>query len=188
MSFSSSSYVFRNRWRQLHSVVFILLEYFCHTKWILSRSVPWNSHIKIILLSHVLKIWDEWYHKWITTQGAGTACFFRMLTTVFLSYKNEFQVKMSSNEFDLHFTFPKMYWSFNFISQLRLMIGINFYVLCYLGRCDVTPVHRVGIIDRMDRCDVNRGKLVLKRMSLVPEAEYWYKLSIFCSLHATCLD
>ena len=52
----------------------------------------------------------------------------------------------------------------------------------------MTPVHRVGIIDRMDRCDVNRGKLVLKRMSLVPEAEYWYKLSIFCSLHATCLD
>ena len=92
--FSSCSCVIRNGWRQLHSVLFISVEYFCHKKWILSRSVQSNSHIKIIILSVVLKIWDEWYNKWIITQGAGTPCFFRMLTTVFLSYlKMNFTLK-----------------------------------------------------------------------------------------------
>ena len=92
--FSSCSCVIRNEWRQLHSVLFISVEYFCHKKWILSWSVQWNSHIKIIILSVVLKIWDEWYNKWIITQGAGTPCFFRMLTTVFLSYlKTNFTLK-----------------------------------------------------------------------------------------------
>ena len=92
--FSSCSCVIGNEWRQLHSVLFISVEYFCHKKWILSRSVQWNSHIKIIILSVVLKIWDEWYNKWIITQGAGTPCFFRMLTTVFLSYlKTNFTLK-----------------------------------------------------------------------------------------------
>ena len=81
-------------WRQLHSVLFISVEYFCHRKWILSRSVLWNSQIKIIKISLVLKIWDKWYNKWIITQGAGTPCFFRMLTTVFLSYlKTNFTLK-----------------------------------------------------------------------------------------------
>ena len=34
------------------------------------------------------------------------------------------------------------------------MIGINCYVLCCLERCDVIPLHIVGTIDRMDRCDM----------------------------------
>ena len=68
------------------------------------------------------------------------------------------------------------------------MIGINFYVLCCLGRCEVIPLQIVGTMDRMDRCDIYYGKLVSKRMSLVPEAYYWYKLSIICSLQATCLN
>ena len=92
--FSSCS--IRNEWRQLHSVLFISVEYFCHTKWILSRIVLWNSHIKIINLSLDLKVslWNEWYKKWIITQGAGTPCFIRMLTTVFLSYlKANFRLK-----------------------------------------------------------------------------------------------
>ena len=68
------------------------------------------------------------------------------------------------------------------------MIGINFYVLCCLGRCEVIPLQIVGTMDRMDWCDIYYGKLVSKRMSLVPEAYYWYKLSIICSLQATCLN
>ena len=89
--FSSRSCVIRKEWRQLHSVFFISVEYFCHRKWIKSRSVLWNSQIKIIKISLVLKIWDKWYNKWIITQGAGTPCFFRML------FKNEFHAQMSSN-------------------------------------------------------------------------------------------
>ena len=50
---------------------------------------------------------------------------------------------MPSNQFDLHLTLSEMSWSLNF---LRLMIGNNFYVLCCLGRCDVTPLHIVGTI------------------------------------------
>ena len=50
---------------------------------------------------------------------------------------------MPSNQFDLHLTLLEMSWSLNF---LRLMIGNNFYVLCCLGRCDVTPLHIVGTI------------------------------------------
>ena len=34
------------------------------------------------------------------------------------------------------------------------MIGINFYVLCCLGKCDAIQLHIVGTIDRMDRCDM----------------------------------
>ena len=68
------------------------------------------------------------------------------------------------------------------------MIGINFYVICCLGRCEVIPLQIVGTMDRMDWCDIYYGKLVSKRMSLVPEAYYWYKLSIICSLQATCLN
>ena len=56
------------------------------------------------------------------------------------------------------------------------MIGISFYVLCCLGRCEVTPLQIVGTMDRMDWCDIYYGKLVSKGMSLVPEAYYWYKL------------
>ena len=52
------------------------------------------------------------------------------------------------------------------------MIRINFYVLCYLGRCKVTPIHLVGIIDRMDRSDIYCGKLVFKRLLLVQKAYY----------------
>ena len=52
----------------------------------------------------------------------------------------------------------------------------------------MTPLHIVGTIDRMDRCNFYCSKLVFKRLSLVPEAYHWYKLSIFCSLQATCLD
>ena len=91
-----SSCGIRNEWRQLHSVLFISVEYFCHTKWILSRIVLWNSHIKIINLSLDLKVslWNEWYKKWIITQGVGTPCLIRMLTTVFLSYlKANFRLK-----------------------------------------------------------------------------------------------
>ena len=109
--FSSCSCVIGNEWRQLHSVLFISVEYFYHKKWILSWSALWNSQIKIIKFSVVLKIWDEWYNKWIITQEAGTPCFFRMLTVIF---KNEFHVKMSSNQFDLHFTLLEMSWPFNF--------------------------------------------------------------------------
>ena len=121
--FSSCSCGIRNEWRQLHSVSFISAEYFCHTKWILSRIVLWNSHIKIIKLSLVLKIllWDEWYNKWIITQGAGTPCFIRMLTTVFLSYlKANFRLKcvqtnltcilLCQNVFILQFLFPNWDW------------------------------------------------------------------------------
>ena len=86
--------LFETKWRQLHSVLFILVEYFCHKKWILSRRVLWNSQIKVIKLYVVLKIWHEWCNKWIITQGAGTPCFFRMLTTVFLSHlKMNFTLK-----------------------------------------------------------------------------------------------
>ena len=42
----------------------------------------------------------------------------------------------------------------------------------------MTPLQIVGTMDRMDRCDIYYGKLVSKRMSLVPEAYYWYKLSV----------
>ena len=121
--FSSCSCGIRNEWRQLHSVLFISAEYFCHTKWILSRIVLWNSHIKTIKLSLVLKIslWDEWYNKWIITQGAGTPCFIRMLTTVFLSYlKANFRLKcvqtnltcisLCQNVFVLQFLFPNWDW------------------------------------------------------------------------------
>ena len=121
--FSSCSCGIRNEWRQLHSVLFISAEYFCHTKWILSRIVLWNSHIKIIKLSLVLKIslWDEWCNKWIITQGAGTPCFIRMLTTVFLSYlKANFRLKcvqtnltcisLCQNVFILQFLFPNWDW------------------------------------------------------------------------------
>ena len=52
------------------------------------------------------------------------------------------------------------------------MVGINVNVLCCLGRCEVTPIQMVGTIDRMDRCDIQCGKLVFKRLSLVPEAYY----------------
>ena len=54
------------------------------------------------------------------------------------------------------------------------MIGINFNVLCCLGRCEVTPIQIVGTIDGniMDRWDIHRGMLVFKRLSLVPEAYY----------------
>ena len=121
--FSSCSCGIRNEWRQLHSVLFISAEYFCHTKWILSRIVLWNSHIKTIKLSLVLKIslWDEWYNKWIITQGAGTPCFIRMLTTVFLSYlKANFRLKcvqtnltcisLCQNVFIPQFLFPNRDW------------------------------------------------------------------------------
>ena len=39
------------------------------------------------------------------------------------------------------------------------MIGNNFYVLCCLGRCEVTPLQIVGTMDRMDWCDIYYGKL-----------------------------
>ena len=51
----------------------------------------------------------------------------------------------------------------------------------------MTPLHMVGTIERKDRCDICFGKVAFKRKLLVPEA-YWYKLSIFCSLHTICLD
>ena len=51
----------------------------------------------------------------------------------------------------------------------------------------MTPLHMVGTIERKDRSDICCGKLAFKRMSLVPEAYYWYKLSIFCSLALTSL-
>ena len=42
----------------------------------------------------VLKIWDEWYNKWMITQGARTPCFLGILTPVFLSYlKTNFRLK-----------------------------------------------------------------------------------------------
>ena len=62
------------------------------------------------------------------------------------------------------------------------MIGINFYVLCCLGRCDVTPLDRVDTIDRADRCDVYWAKLVFKRMLLVPEVSGINDLSFVLSL------
>ena len=37
----------------------------------------------------------------------------------------------------------------------------------------MTPLQIVGTMDRMDWCDIYYGKLVSKRMSLVPEAYYW---------------
>ena len=55
------------------------------------------------------------------------------------------------------------------------MIGINYYVLCGLGRCEVTPLHMVSTVDKKDRCDICCGKLAFKRISLVPEAYYWYE-------------
>ena len=118
-----SSCGIRNEWRQLHSVLFISVEYFCHTKWILSRILLWNSHIKIINLSLDLKVslWNEWYKKWIITQGVGTPCLIRMLTTVFLSYlKANFRLKcvqtnltcisLFQNVFIPRFLFPNWDW------------------------------------------------------------------------------
>ena len=52
----------------------------------------------------------------------------------------------------------------------------------------VPGVNMVGTIDRKDRSDICCGKLAFKRMSIVPEAYYWYKLSIFFSLHTSCVD
>ena len=52
----------------------------------------------------------------------------------------------------------------------------------------MTPLHIVGTIDIMDRCDICCDKLVFKRLSFVLEAYYWCKLSIICSLQGTCLD
>ena len=52
----------------------------------------------------------------------------------------------------------------------------------------MTPIHRVGITDRTDSCDIYCGRLVFKSFLLVPEAYLWCKLSVFNSLHATCLN
>ena len=40
------------------------------------------------------------------------------------------------------------------------MIGINFNVLCCLGRCEESPLHIVGTIDRMDMCDIITNKVL----------------------------
>ena len=123
------------------------------------------------------------------TQGTGTPCFFRMLTTVVLSYlKTNFGLKCLQTSLTCISLCQISLDPSIFISLLRLMIGINYYVLCCLGRCGVTPLHMVGTIDREDRSNIYCGKLAFKRMSLVLEAYYWYKLSIFCSLHTICLD
>ena len=137
--FSSFSCAIRNEWRQLHSVLFISVEYLCYKKWILSRSVLWNLQVKIIKLSVVLKIWDEWYNRWIITQGAGTPCFFRMFTTVFLSYlKTNFTLKCLQTSLTCISLCQKCRDPSIFFSYSRLMIGTNFYVLCCQGRCDPT--------------------------------------------------
>ena len=87
MPFSSCSCVIRNEWRQLHFVLFIFVEHFC------MRDEFW------VEMYHetrrlVLKIWDEWYNKWMITQGARTPCFLGILTPVFLSYlKTNFRLK-----------------------------------------------------------------------------------------------
>ena len=105
----------------------------------LSRSVLWNLQVKIIKLSVVLKIWDEWYNRWIITQGAGTPCFFRMFTTVFLSYlKTNFTLKCLQTSLTCISLCQKCRDPSISFSYLRLMIGINFYVLCCQGRCDPT--------------------------------------------------
>ena len=39
----------------------------------------------------------------------------------------------------------------------------------------MTPIHIVATIDRMDKCENYCGKLIFKRVSLVPEAYYWFK-------------
>ena len=52
-----------------------------------------TRRLKIIKLSLVLKLWDEWYNKWIITRGVGTPCFFRMLTTVLSYLKTNFTLK-----------------------------------------------------------------------------------------------
>ena len=51
----------------------------------------------------------------------------------------------------------------------------------------MTTIQRVGVIDGTDSCGIYCGKLLFKKLLLVTEAYYWFKLSIFCSLHATCL-
>ena len=155
MPFSSCLCVIWNEWHQLHSVLFISVEYFCHKKWILSWRVLWNSQIKMIKLSVVLKLWDKWCNKWIITQGAGTSCFFGMLTTVFLWYlKTNFMLKCIQTNLTCISLCQKFRDPSIFISSLRLITGVNFYVLYCLGRCDVTPLYIVGTIDRMDRCDI----------------------------------
>ena len=42
-------------------------------------------------LDLIVKTWDEWHNKWIITKGAGTPCFFGMLNTVFVWFKNVFK-------------------------------------------------------------------------------------------------
>ena len=44
--------------------------------------------------------------------------------------------------------------------SFRLVIGINFNVLCCLGRCEENPLHIVGTIDRMDMCDIITNKVL----------------------------
>ena len=43
----------------------------------------------------------------------------------------------------------------------------------------MTPLHIVGTIDRVNRCDGYCDKLVFKRLSLVPEAYYWHNYQSF---------
>ena len=86
-----------------------------------------------------------------------------MLVKVFLLYlKMNFRLKCLQTSLTCIYLYQKCLDPSIFISYLRLMIGINFYVFCCLGRCDVTPLLEVGTIDRMDRCDMYCGKLVFK--------------------------
>ena len=81
----------------------------------LSRRVLWNSQIKIVKLSLILKIWEEWYNKCIITWWGWNYLFlWNVDYCISVVFKNKFQVKMSSNQFDLHFTLLEMSWSFNF--------------------------------------------------------------------------
>ena len=104
---------------------------------------------------HVLFETNGECNKWIITQGAGTPCFFRMLITVFLSrFKTNFGLKCLQTSLTCISLCQISLDPSIFISLLRLMIGINYYVLCCLGRCEVNPLHMVGTIDRKDRCDI----------------------------------
>ena len=50
------------------------------------------------------------------SRGWNSLFLYNVNYSISVIFKNEFYVKMSSNQFDLHFTLPEMSWSFNFIS------------------------------------------------------------------------
>lgn len=154
----------------------------------LSRSALWCTQIEIIQLSLDLNAWDEWYSKYIITQGVGTPCFSGMLNTVFLSdLKNKFLVKNLFKPILLVFHFAR-----NVLILQLLFLNCNWWkelTFKFPAGLEDAKRHQYMLFVLLTEWigDIFCGKLVFQRFSLVPEASCRFKLSVFCSLYATCL-